>query len=108
MAQEGYFGRSVDMWAFGAVNPLLTTYYSPLTTHHPPLTTHSTHHPLLTTHRYPAVQVLFEMLHGMFAFTGGSVEQIFTRIRNAHHTPFAPDLHPEAKALITVSGLSSE
>eukprot|EP00966_Prymnesium_polylepis_P255594 5905266-Prymnesium_polylepis.1 len=40
------------------------------------------------------------MLHGMPAFTGGSVEQLLTRIRAAHHTPFATDLGAQPRALL--------
>ena len=45
--------------------------------------------------------VLFEMLHGLPAFSGGSVEQLFTRIRAANHVPFAPDLPGEARSIIS-------
>jgi len=44
--------------------------------------------------------VVFEMLHGMPAFTGGSIEQILQRIRDAKHAPFAADLGSQPKSLM--------
>ena len=44
--------------------------------------------------------LVYEMLHGVPAYTGGSIDQIFTRIRQVHHTPYHADLGAQPKALL--------